>query len=145
MPRPGFIGAFPTFQSHDFRHGCLYVESSEGGRGGLKRIEALPSSLENFWKFLVVSKLKLLLLLIWKNVTWSERKCHVIRVRAENLKNTDCFSNGRCVFWPTMRITRQLFSTWSDHMIFLLRSRIQNRNHVRISNGSFTTLVILFW
>ena len=31
------LGAFPTFQSHDFRHRCLYVESSEGGRGGLKR------------------------------------------------------------------------------------------------------------
>ena len=30
------LGAFPTFGSHDFRHGCLYVESSEGGRGGSK-------------------------------------------------------------------------------------------------------------
>ena len=27
------LGAFPTFRSHDFRHGCLYVESSEGGGG----------------------------------------------------------------------------------------------------------------
>ena len=26
------LGAFPTFRSHDFRHGCLYVEFSEGGR-----------------------------------------------------------------------------------------------------------------
>ena len=31
------LGAFPTFRSHDIRHGCLYVESNEGGRGGLKR------------------------------------------------------------------------------------------------------------
>ena len=31
------LRAFPTFRSHDIRHGCLYVESSEGGRGGLKR------------------------------------------------------------------------------------------------------------
>ena len=33
------LGAFPTFGSHDFRHGCLYVESSasEGGRERLKR------------------------------------------------------------------------------------------------------------
>ena len=29
------LGTFPIFSSHDFRHGCLYVESSEGGRGGL--------------------------------------------------------------------------------------------------------------
>ena len=37
--RPGLfsLGAFPTFRSHDFRHGCLYVESSEWGRGRLKR------------------------------------------------------------------------------------------------------------
>ena len=31
------LGAFPTFRSHNIRHGCVYVESSEGGRGGLKR------------------------------------------------------------------------------------------------------------
>ena len=31
------LGALPTFGSHDFRHGCFYVESSEGGRGRLKR------------------------------------------------------------------------------------------------------------
>ena len=31
------LGAFPTFRSHDILQGCLYVESSEGGRGGLKR------------------------------------------------------------------------------------------------------------
>ena len=38
-PGPGLfsLGAFPTFRSHDFRHGCLYVKSSEGGRGRLKR------------------------------------------------------------------------------------------------------------
>ena len=30
------LGAFPTLRSHDFRHGCLYVESSEGGRGRYK-------------------------------------------------------------------------------------------------------------
>ena len=47
------LGAFPTFWSHDFRHGSLYVESSEGGRGGLYWSDSLPSSLENFWKFLV--------------------------------------------------------------------------------------------
>ena len=45
------LGAFPTFRSHDFRRGCLYVESSEGGRGGLYWSDSLPSSLENFWKF----------------------------------------------------------------------------------------------
>ena len=33
------LGAFPTFRSHDIRHGCLYVESSEGGRE--RRIEAI--------------------------------------------------------------------------------------------------------
>ena len=32
------LGAFPTFQGHNFRHGCLYVESSEGGRVRLKRL-----------------------------------------------------------------------------------------------------------
>ena len=47
------LGAFPTFWSHDFRHGSLYVESSEGGRGGLYWSDSLPSSLENLWKFLV--------------------------------------------------------------------------------------------
>ena len=30
------LGTFPFFRSHDFHHGCLYVESSEGRRGGLK-------------------------------------------------------------------------------------------------------------
>ena len=30
------LGVFPTFQSHNFRLKCLYVEPSEGGRGGLK-------------------------------------------------------------------------------------------------------------
>ena len=45
------LGAFPTFRSHDFRHGCLYVESSVGGREDWR--DSLPSSLENFWKFLV--------------------------------------------------------------------------------------------
>ena len=33
------LGAFPTSRSHDFRHGCLYVESSEGGRE--RRIAAI--------------------------------------------------------------------------------------------------------
>ena len=39
MSGPGLFSlrAFPTFRSHDFRHGCLYIESSEGGREGLKR------------------------------------------------------------------------------------------------------------
>ena len=31
------LGAFPTFRSTIFCHGCLYVESNEGGREGLKR------------------------------------------------------------------------------------------------------------
>ena len=36
--RPGLcsLGVFPTFRSRLFRHGCLYVESSKGGREGLK-------------------------------------------------------------------------------------------------------------
>ena len=44
------LGAFPTFRSHDFRHGCLYVESSEEGRGGLKRFVTVIA-----WKFLKIS------------------------------------------------------------------------------------------
>ena len=47
------LGAFPTFRSHDFRHGWLYVESSEGGRGGLKRFVSFVA-----WKFLKISCLK---------------------------------------------------------------------------------------
>ena len=43
-------GAFPTFRSHDIRHGCLYVESSEGGRGGLKRFVTVVAR-----KFLKIS------------------------------------------------------------------------------------------
>ena len=53
MPRPVFIRGFPTFWSHDFRHGSVHVESSEGGRGRLYWSDSLPSSLKNFWKFLV--------------------------------------------------------------------------------------------
>ena len=37
------LGALPTFRSHDIRHGCLYVESSEGGRGGLKRFVTIDA------------------------------------------------------------------------------------------------------
>ena len=44
------LGTFPTFGSHDFRHGCLYVESSEGGRGRLKRFVTVVA-----WKFLKIS------------------------------------------------------------------------------------------
>ena len=40
-PRLFSLGTFPSFQCHDFRHECLYVESSEGGRGGLKRFVAV--------------------------------------------------------------------------------------------------------
>ena len=60
------LGAFPTFRSHDIRHGCLYVESSEGGRE--RRIEAVRyrrrlKIFENFlflfisWKLLSVRQL----------------------------------------------------------------------------------------
>ena len=44
------LGALPSFQSHDFHHGCLYVESSEGGRGGLKWFVTVAA-----WKFLKIS------------------------------------------------------------------------------------------
>ena len=44
------LGAFPTFRCHDFRHGFLYVESSEGGRGRLKRFVTVVT-----WKFLKIS------------------------------------------------------------------------------------------
>ena len=53
MPRPVFIRGFPDFLKSRFSSRILYVESSEGGRGGLHWSDSLPSSLENFWKFLV--------------------------------------------------------------------------------------------
>ena len=49
-PRLFSLGAFLTFQSHNFRHGCLYVESSEGERGGLKGFVTVVA-----WKFLKIS------------------------------------------------------------------------------------------
>ena len=57
---PGLFsrGAFPTFRCHDFRHGCLYVESSEGGREG--KVETIRyrrhlKIFENFLFFFVLS------------------------------------------------------------------------------------------
>ena len=44
------LGAFPTFRSHGFHHWCLYVESSKGGRGRLKRFVTIVA-----WKFLKIS------------------------------------------------------------------------------------------
>ena len=46
------LGAFPTFRSTIFCHGCLYVESNEGGREGLKRFVTVVA-----WKFLKISSL----------------------------------------------------------------------------------------
>ena len=50
------LGAIPAFRRHDFRHGCLYVESSEGGREG--KIEAIHYSrrLKIFENFLFLPK-----------------------------------------------------------------------------------------
>ena len=50
------LGALPTSRSHDFRHGCLYVKSSEGGRE--RRIAAIRyrrrlKIFENFLLFCV--------------------------------------------------------------------------------------------
>ena len=49
---PGLFSlrAFLTFRSHDFSHGCLYVESSEGGRRRLNRFVTVVA-----WKFLKIS------------------------------------------------------------------------------------------
>ena len=53
------LGAFPTFRSHDFRHECLSVESSEGGRAGLKWF-ITRRRLKIFENFLLCFKNKLL-------------------------------------------------------------------------------------
>ena len=45
-------GGFPDFRSHVFLQGCLYVESSEGGRGGLKRFVTVRRRLKIFENFL---------------------------------------------------------------------------------------------
>ena len=48
------LGAFPTFRSHDFRHGCLYVESSEGERIEVIRYRRRLKIFENFLFFFSV-------------------------------------------------------------------------------------------
>ena len=74
-----------------------------------------------------------------------KKKCHVIRVGAQNVQNTHCFSNGRCFrAHDTNRMTSAVFHGscecfffFSDHVLKFEPRPIQ------ISNGRFTTLVIL--
>ena len=47
----------------------------------------------------------------------------MIRVRAENLENTDCFSNGRCFL---VRYVNHMILFFSDHMTFFFRSRVRD-------------------
>ena len=56
------LGAFPTFRSHDFRHGCLYVESSasEGGREGKIEVIRYRRRLKIFENFLLYQRMTLM-------------------------------------------------------------------------------------
>ena len=79
------LGAFRTFRSHDFRHGCLYVESSEGGRGRLKRFVTVVAL-----KFLKISCFFFVLSVSCWNIRFGTisnfRRTNSTRLR-ENLRN----------------------------------------------------------
>ena len=64
----------------------------------------------------------------------------MIRVQAENFKNTHCFSNGRCFLARTanhMALFRSCDIFFSDHALKIEPLPIQ------VSNSGFTALVIL--